>query len=282
MRVQEALREGQRLLAAIDPGEAAIEAEALLRRALGLDRARLYARLSDPLPAQDCRAFFALVRRRLAREPLAYILGRREFYGLELEVTPAVAVPRPETELLVELALGWLRRQGDRPVLAADVGTGSGAIALALAAHGPPGLRLLATDIEAAALAVACRNAQRLGLAGRVEFVRADLLSPFRGAFHLIVANLPYVPSAELEAAPPEVKREPRLALDGGPDGLGIIARLLEQVPLLLAAGGLLLLEMAPSQAGALAAMARRALPTARIEVHCDLAGRQRVLTAWA
>lgn len=280
MTLREALREGRRLLESIASDEAALEAEALLCHVLGLDRARLYARLSEPLPAQSCRAFLDLVRRRLAREPLSYVLGRREFYGLELEVTPAVAVPRPETELLVETALSWLRGKAGT-VLAADVGTGSGTIALALAAHGPRGLRVVACDISPAALAVARRNARRLGLEGRVDFVLADLLSPLRGAFHLIAANLPYVPTAELEAAPPEVQREPRLALDGGPDGLRVIARLLGQVPPLLAPGGLLLLEMAPHQAQALAEMARAALPEARVQVVRDLSGRERLLAAW-
>ncbi|HXG41731.1 MAG TPA: peptide chain release factor N(5)-glutamine methyltransferase [Dehalococcoidia bacterium] len=277
MTLREALRKGRRLLEAIDPDEAAIEAEALLCHVLGVDRAGLYARLPDPLPRQQCRAFFRLVRRRLAREPLAYILGRREFYGLTLEVTSAVAIPRPETELLVEAAISWLAGKAGT-VLAADVGTGSGAIALALAAQGPPSLRVVATDLSAAAVEVACRNARRLGLAERVEFVLSDLLSPFRGTFHLVVANLPYVPTSELEAAPPEVRREPRLALDGGPDGLRVIARLLEQVPPLLSPGGLLLLEMAPHQSEALTAMAQAALPGARLEVLRDLSGRQRAL----
>ncbi len=278
MTLAEALREARRLLAPVAPDEAAIEAEALLCHVLHLDRAALYTRLSEQLSPANSDAFFALVRRRLARDPLAYLLGRREFYGLELEVTPAVAVPRPETELLVDVALGWLRRHARDSTLAVDVGTGSGAIALALAAHGPPGLRLLATDISRAAVALARRNARRLGLDGRAEFVVADLLSPFRARFDLVVANLPYVPTAELATAPPEVRREPPLALDGGPDGLRVIARLLEQVPPLLAEGGLLLLEMAPHQAGPLAELARRALPEATLEVHRDLAGRERLL----
>lgn len=282
MTAQEALREGRRLLARVAPDEAAIEAEALLCHVLGLDRSRLYSQLHEPLSPAQREAFFSLLRRRLDREPLAYLLGRREFYGLDLEITPAVAVPRPETELLVDTALEWLRGSTGAPALAVDVGTGSGAIALALAAHGPPGLRLVATDLSARALAVARRNALRLGLAGRVQFVLADLLAPFRCRFGLVVANLPYVPTAELEAAPPEVRREPRMALDGGPDGLRVIARLLEQAPCRLAEGGLLLLEIAPHQGRALAEMARAALSRARVEVRRDLAERERALVVHA
>lgn len=278
LTVREALRQAARCLAPHSGDEAHLEAELLLCHVLGLDRARLYQHLPAPLPAGAARRYDELLRRRLAGEPLAYMLGRREFFGLELEVGPAVLVPRPETELLAELALSWL---ASRPAArwAMDVGTGCGAIALALAAYAPAGLGIVASDISGEALALARRNALRLGLAGRLHLIQADLLGPVRGPLDLLVANLPYVPTAELAAAPPEVRREPRIALDGGPDGLRVVARLLEQAPARMASGGLLLLEIAPDQAEAASALARRAFPGARPSLHRDLSGAVRALS---
>jgi len=281
VKVGEAVAWARRLLEGAGVPEAPLEAELLVAHALGLGRAALYARLVEPLPGGAFRRLACLVGRRLSREPLPYVLGRREFYGLELAVTPVAMIPRQETELLVELALRWLwARPGPRLVV--DVGTGCGAIALAIARHAPPGVRVLATDVSAAALALARENARRLGLASRLEWVLADLLAPFRGPLDLVVANPPYVSTAELAQAPPELRWEPRRALDGGPEGLRETSRLLAQTPSRLAPGGALVLELAPQRAEAVLALARRHLPGARLELHHDLAGQPRALLAQA
>ncbi len=167
------------------------------------------------------RLLRSLLERRLAHEPTAYIVGRREFYGLDLETTPAALIPRPETELLVREAIARRRE----PLLIVDVGTGNGAIAVALAVHLPQAA-LVAIDLSRGALALAVRNARRHGVESRVSFLQADLLAPLAQPADIIVANLPYVCTADWEALPPEIREhEPRCALDGGPDGLREIGR---------------------------------------------------------
>lgn len=275
MTLQEALQAGVRALREVSD-EANLEAELLLCHALGNDRVHLYQRLQEDLPAESNDRYTELLGRRLAHEPTAYILGRREFYGLELEVTPEALIPRPETELLVERALAFLR---ERPApLIADVGTGSGAIALALAANLPADARVLAIDSSQAALQLAHRNAGRLGLAGRIELTQGDLLGAQREALDAIVANLPYVRTADWESALPEVRHEPRAALDGGPDGLQIITRLLEQAPPLLKPGGAVFLEIGEGQGTEARQLALQSFPDAAIAVHPDLAGLDRIV----
>ena len=275
MTLQEALQAGVRALREVSD-EANLEAELLLCHALGSDRVHLYQRLQEDLPAELNVRYTELLRRRLSHEPTAYILGRREFYGLELEVTPAALIPRPETELLVERALAFLH--GRSAPLVADVGAGSGAIALALAANLPADARILATDSSQAALQLARRNAERLGLAGRIEFVEGDLLDAQRDPLDAIVANLPYVRTADWESALPEIRHEPRAALDGGPDGLRVIARLLEQAPPLLKPGGAVFLEIGEGQGAEARQLALQSFPDAAIAVHSDLAGLDRIV----
>jgi release factor glutamine methyltransferase len=279
------LRRAVAELSAASIEDASLEAEVLLRHALGLDRAQLYARLSEELPPGGRTAFEALVARRLRREPTAYITGQREFYGLMLDVTPAAPIPRPETELLVDEALAQARRlrHAYRGPHMVDVGTGCGAIALAVAMHLPVA-RLTAIDASQDALKLARRNAERLGLSGRVRFALGDLLSPLAGyarrdAADIVVANLPYVPSCEWEGLAPEIRRyEPRAALDGGPDGLRLIERLLGQAPTHVRSPGALILEIGHDQAEAVAGLALQAFPTAAIAVKKDLASLDRAV----
>lgn len=279
MTVQEALRDASRSLALVAGEEAALEAELLLCHALSIDRAHLYQRLRDELNRESDRAFQRLLERRLAHEPAAYILGRKEFYGLEFEVTPAAIIPRPETEILVEAVLAFARSLAPDPIRVADVGTGGGAIAVALAANLPPAVQLIALDSSREALALAHRNAERHRLADRIEFLRGDLLAPLPSPVDAIVANLPYVTTAAWEALPPESRdHEPRPGLDGGPDGLRLIERLLRQTPPYLRPGGGLFAEIGDEQGAAAAALAREAFPDARVEVRPDLAGLDRVL----
>jgi release factor glutamine methyltransferase len=214
---------------------------------------------------------------------MAYILGERAFYDRVLSVTPDVLIPRPETELLIELALDWARARSHHhpgePLRIADVGAGSGAIAVTLAAH-LPGADVWAVDVSAAAVEIARQNAARGGVAGRVRLVRGDLLVPLidvGAQVDLIAANLPYIPSAEVDHLP-VARHEPRLALDGGPDGLVLIAALLADAPRNLAPGGTMLLEMQYDQGPAIHLLAERILPGARISVLTDLAGLPRLV----
>ena len=276
MKLAQALHEATEALRAAGIEDARLEAEVLLRHTLHLDRAHLYARLQEDLSPADQAAFHSLLARRLAREPTAYIVGQREFYGLDLETTPAALIPRPETELLVEEALARARRF-ERPLIV-DVGTGNGAIAVALAVHLPQAV-LVAIDLSREALALAVRNARRHGVEGRIIFLQADLLAPLAQTVDLIVANLPYVRSGDWEALPPEIREhEPRAALDGGPDGLREIERLLEQAPSCLRAGGSLLVELGPPQAAPALALARRCFPGAAARILPDAAGLDRLL----
>lgn len=291
MTIAEALHNAQARLRAAGIEDAALEAEVLLCHALRLCREELFVRLREPLPAKARQTFEALVARRLAHEPTAYIRGRKEFYGLELACTPAALIPRTESELLVEEALGWLRarehgtrnrEQDPSPPRAADVGTGNGAIAVALAAHAPE-CRVVAIDTSRPALALARRNAEAHGVADRIAFVQGSLLSPLRGGFDLIAANLPYVPTRTYQQLPPEIREhEPELALHAGRRGTALIEALLARAAPHLRPGGLLLAEHAWNQGGRLREAARAAFPEARIETKRDLAGRERVLVVEA
>lgn len=252
-----------------------IEAQALLAHVLGVSRAYLLAHPEQPLNESALESLARLLRRLEQGEPLPYVLGRQEFYGLPIKVTPAVLIPRPETEVLVEYALAWLRENPSRRA-ATDVGTGSGCIAISLAYH-ISNLKVLALDRSRAALQVAQENVRHFGLMNRVYLVQADLLNPVDTSFDLICANLPYIPTSRLPTLR-VTDYEPLEALDGGPKGLNLIQRLLEQAPYCISAGGLLLIEIDASQAEVLPALARRLFPRARIEVRPDLAGLPRLL----
>lgn len=218
MNTAEAARDARERLAAAGVPDAAFEAELLVRTAAGLTRAQFFA--GRPFPDDARGELEALLTRRLQREPAAHLIGVREFYELAFEVGRDVLVPRPETELLVELALAEAR-SGEVII---DVGTGSGAIAVATARHLAGRAMVTATDVSPAALAYARRNARRNG--ANVAFARADLLAPFARA-DIVLANLPYIPAGEIDQLEPEVSRwEPRVALDGGADGFALIRRL--------------------------------------------------------
>ena len=247
--------EGARRLAEAGLPTARQDAEWLLAAVLGRERFALYLEPKEAVVEAAGRRFHVLVARRADHEPLQHLLGYEDFRGLRLRVTPDVLIPRPETEGLVEWALELL---GPAPLLLADIGTGSGAIACALAAARPDA-RVLATDTSPAALAVAEGNVRALGLADRVRVVAGDLLEPLAGKLgtvDMIVANAPYLPTGILPSLPREVFAfEPRQALDGGPDGMDVIRRLLTAAPAALRPGGRLVLEIGEDQAGPLAAL---------------------------
>ena len=278
--LREALTGARSQIEALGSDEAALEAELLLMHALGVDRAPLYARLQDPLKADVSETFEALLKRRLAHEPVAYITGHREFFGLDFEVSPAALIPRPETETLVELTLAFAREhRGD--ITIADIGTGAGTIAISLASQ-LASARITATDVSQEALELARRNAKQLGVSERIDFRPGDLLWPLESPVEILVANLPYVTTAQWQPMPPEIREhEPHSALDGGVDGLDIIRRLLNDAPSRLAPNGALFCEIGDWQGDTVRSLAAKAFPNARIEVHPDLAGRDRVLAVY-
>jgi release factor glutamine methyltransferase len=227
----------------------------LARHALGWDRARLLADGRGPAPAGFEARYEPMVDRRVRREPVAFITGHKEFWGLDFEVSPDVLIPRPETEFIVEEVLR--RRPAARVRHVVDVGTGSGCLAIALA-HEYPGARLTAVDISARALAVAARNAARNGVADRVRFVCADLLEPFTMRADVIVANPPYVP-AGVELSPDITRHEPAVALYSGTEGLTALERLLSSARAQLADDGLFVVEFGFGQDDRVADLAARA-----------------------
>jgi release factor glutamine methyltransferase len=274
------LREATKRLERAGIEDAPLEAELLLAHALGVSRAQLFARLAGELPSTQRTAFEALLRRRLAHEPLAYITGHREFYGIDLLCSPAALIPRPETELLVDLALQWVEGQGSRvkaPVIV-DVGTGSGAIAIAIAANAPR-TRVVAIDTSAEALELATTNAERVGVVDRVMFVQGSLLEPLRGQANVIVANLPYIPDDVYASLPAEIRdHEPEAALRAGPRGTELIESFLTQSGDALAPGGLLVAEHAWDQGEALRETAAAIFTDMRIETRRDMSRLDRAL----
>jgi release factor glutamine methyltransferase len=261
-----------------------LEGELLLAHQLGCRRIDLYLRHDQPLTAAELARFKAAVLRRARREPLAYITGRCAFWSLELAVSPAVLIPRPETEGLVEAALEHLppAGAGHHPPRVLELGTGSGAVILALAVERPAAW-LAASDRSLPALALARANARRNHLEGRVRFFLGDLLAPLAAGagFDLILSNPPYVPSAEIPRLQPEVARhEPPLALDGGPDGLRVLEAILRQAAAHLKPGGVLLLEIGHDQRERLACMLGDLPQWREPEFRADLCGHDRILSA--
>jgi release factor glutamine methyltransferase len=270
--------EAARVLAAAGVDAPEWDAERLVRHVLGWDRAALLASPGHAVPGPEAERFATLVRRRASREPLQYILGTQAFWKHDFLVTPAVLIPRPETELLVETSLHLLE-DVDRPRIV-DVGTGSGCIALSLAFERPDA-ELHATDVSGPALRVARQNARRLGLDRRVTFHEGQLLEPVRGQeVQLVVSNPPYVDPSERERLAPEVRdHEPALALFPPGDALAIYRRLVPAAARALRPGGALAVEIAPALPEAVSALFREAgfLEPSVLE---DLAGRPRVVRA--
>ena len=255
---------------------ARLDAELLVAHALSMERLDVYLQYDRPLADHDLDTVRVLLRRRGRGEPIAYLTGRREFYGRSFRVTPAVLIPRPETETLVERALKVAREQGGE-LRIADLGTGSGCLACTLAAE-LPGATVIASDVSAAALTVAAENAEALGVAGRVLFVEGGWTEGLVADLDLVVSNPPYVTSAEIEELPRDVTFEPRLALDGGPDGLDAYRDLLPAVALRAPRVSWVGLEVDSRRADAVAEISRRVWPEAAIVIVDDLTRRPRVV----
>ena len=283
--VGQALRAAARRLNAARLDSPRLAAEALLAHTLNLNRAQLLARLERPLHIDQLGSFQTLVDRCESGEPLAYVLGHREFYALDFLVDRRVLIPRPETELLVETAIHIASaRSGTRTTAhsIADIGTGCGAIAVTLAVH-LPHTRIMATDISPEAVDVALQNARRHGVADRITFQIGDLLQPIDAPVDLIAANLPYVRSTEWAHLAQSIRGyEPAIAFDGGSDGLEMVGRLLREAPGALRPGGCILLEIGAAHGEAALELARDSFPRSDIAIRADYAGRDRLLAVEA
>ncbi len=257
-------------------------AELLLAHVLGCERIELYTRYGYVPDDRQRAELRALVRRAAAGEPIAYLIGHREFFGLDFTVTPDVLIPRPETEVLVERTIELVRQSGSSLRMILDLGTGSGCIAVALARH-LPDARLCASDISHAALAVARTNAERHGVANRIELRCGDLFEPWadRLPFDVIVTNPPYISEAELPALPPTVRQyEPRESLVAGPDGLAVVRRILGGIHQALRPGGHLLCELAWNQADAARQLFEQLGGWQSLRTYRDALNHERVLHA--
>lgn len=255
-----------------------LDAEVLLSHVLGEKRIYLYVNFDKPLQKEELAAYREMVKRRAAREPVAYIIGERDFMGLTFAVSPAVLVPQPDTETLVGAAMDRLKgKDGER---IADIGTGSGAVALSLL-HYMPSITAAAVDISKDALLVAKANATELGVEARVTFHEGDLLAPLAGEkFTAIVSNPPYIPHADIEGLEPEVKAEPHAALDGGEDGLDFYRRLIDGAGEFLEDNGFLAVEVGIDEAAEVVKLAE-AGGWGRTETIADLSGIDRVVVLW-
>jgi release factor glutamine methyltransferase len=259
-----------------------LNAELLLAQCLGFSRETLYANLRREIQTEEKKALDELLRRRMAGEPLQYLLGHQEFWSVDLKVDPRVLIPRPETEVLVDQALSILATPSGRVPRVLDIGTGSGAIVIALTNEFEE-IFAVATDISHEALQVARENARKVGVDQRIRFVRGDLLYPFRpltdGVFDLILSNPPYVCRSDIEELTREVKdHEPRVALDGGEDGLDFYRQMSRQVPSYLREGGWLLVEIGQGQGAEISALWEQSGCFRVPELVRDLSGIERVI----
>jgi len=287
-RTGDLLRDGAERLRAAGSETARLDAELMLAHAVGVGRTAIVAHAEAPVGADAARAYQAAIERRSAGEPVAYIRGIKEFHGLAFFVDSRVLIPRPETERIVDLGVAEVtRRLGARglvvePLRVVDVGTGSGAVAVALAAalrrrNALETVEITATDISADALDVAKANAVAHAVGDRIAFALADLLPPTVAEFEIVLANLPYVRADAMALLPPPTTFEPPVALDGGPDGLAVIGRLVDRLPSVLALGGIAMLEIGADQGEAIVALVEERLPGWTCVVEADLSGLPRV-----
>jgi len=265
------------ITAGIDAHDTALDAEVLARYALSWDRAQYLSRARDPLPPTFDQDFDLLIRRRCRREPVAQIIGRKEFWGLDITVTPDVLIPRPESELLIETTLALLQDRS-APWYLADVGTGSGCLAVALASeliHA----RVTATDLSPAALSVAKRNATQHGVVNRVSFHHTRTLNAMPGPYDLIVSNPPYVPKSEMASLAPEIKQyEPESALCGGQDGLDPARELIPAARSRLRPGAWLVMEIGTGQDTAVSKIVALEPDLSLVDIGKDLSGTLRAV----
>ncbi|MBP7963640.1 MAG: peptide chain release factor N(5)-glutamine methyltransferase [Caldilineaceae bacterium] len=282
MQIRHALAQAVHALSATHGESPRLDAHLLLAHLLGVDRAWLFAHDDHLLPPETAQAFTDLVARRLAHTPVAYLTGHRDFFGLSFHVDPRVLIPRPETELLVEAVLDFVKSHPSVSSVA-DVGTGSGIIGVTLGVQAP-GLVIYAVDASADALAVAQANAAALlpAQARPITFLHGDLLAPLPGPVDIIAANLPYIPAAAYATLQPNVRdHEPAAALLSGVDGLDHIRRLLAAAPAFLRPHGAIFLEIGHDQGASVQALAQALIPGCQVHLTQDLAGLDRLVKIW-
>ena len=280
MTVRDILNESTKALEAADIPSARLDAEVLLSFCLGCDRLEFYKNPVMTISETQLNAFRNLIARRLQWEPVAYITGRKEFWSFTLEVNSSVLIPRPDTEIIIEEALNIYRNFTSLPVRILDIGTGSGAIVIALAKE-IPGAKVVATDISIAALSLAQKNAATLGLKEKIDFRQGNLFEPVDGLFDIIVSNPPYIAAKEYEELPVSVKAfEPREALFAGESGLGFYEKLIYQAAGFLQKNGWLLLEIGAKQEAGIRGIIEGSGFYDSIEMRRDYAGLPRVIKA--
>jgi release factor glutamine methyltransferase len=284
--VHQALHRASDHLNSAGVDQASLDAELLLAEVMQERREQLHAYPERKLPQEVYSQFWEWVKRRAAREPVAYILGRKEFWSLEFEVSPAVLIPRPETELMVESVLEWQNSRSDPDSLRIlDLGTGPGTLAVTLA-HEIPQARVTAVDCSPMALQTALKNAQTHGVVNRVDFVEGDILGDWNflktGQWDVVLANPPYISTQDFPGLIPDVSHyEPRLALDGGSDGLDFYRRIVPEASTRLGEGGVLVLEVGDTQATAVLQEVERCGEYEMENVKPDYSGRDRLVWAW-
>ena len=275
--IRQALQETHRGLEAIGIPDSRLEAEVMVMNVMRLPRQDIFAHQEDEVSGQQERELAEMVRRRLTREPLAYILGYKEFYGINLLVNSNVLIPRPETETMVEHALFMaLMGMESRELVVADVGTGTGNIAINLAIH-LPAAHIYALDVEDAVLDVTSYNIRAHNVADRITLAKGDLLEPLPEPVDLVVANLPYIPTRRIPTLQPEIQWEPSGALDGGDEGLDLLRRLISQADSKLKEQAVMLLELDPEQVAPVETFVKEYLPGATTSVEQDLARQDRI-----
>lgn len=258
--------------------EGRLEAELLLSHVLDLSKTEIHTKLDEKLSLKQSRELDSLIQRRLNHEPIAYIMGHKEFFGLEFYVTPDTLIPRPETELLVEKALEIAKERSLQGGLIADIGTGCGAIAISLAVC-LTNIEVYGIDISPTALEVAASNSKKHHVSNRIDLIEGDLLEPLPQPVDIILANLPYISDCRMRELSDDIRVfEPHVALSGGPDGIYEIRRLLDQAGEKLCAGGALLLEISSEQKATVTSLALKYFPEAAVEVISDLSGYERVI----
>lgn len=280
--IQQARRKATGTLRDAGIDTAALDARVLMGYILDVSRTELLLRDPDPISPGDLKRYSALVDQRSTGVPIAYLVGHREFMGLQFATAPGVLVPRPDTEPLVEWGLGWLESHTEATVV--DIGTGSGAIAIATAAYAPSTWngRMIATDVSEEALTIARSNADALlpsAKHARLEFALGSLAGPLSGPIDLVLTNLPYLTPEQI-AGNPDLRHEPSLALDGGEDGLDFVRLVIDDLPRILAPNGAAGFEIDPAQSAEVQNLLRTALPHHHVHVVHDLAGDERHIVA--
>jgi release factor glutamine methyltransferase len=271
--LKQALQKAREILLTHHIENSSLTAEVLLRHTLNLSRVQLYQQLDIEMTSNQMEVLENLIRRHVDGEPVAYIVGHKEFYGIDFFVDNRALIPRPETEMLVDKVLEIARNKEITAI--ADIGTGSGAIAVALALNLAE-VRIFATDVSALALELALQNCQRHGLLDKICLLEGDLLEPLPGPVDIIIANLPYIKESELNE--PSIRYEPRLALNGGPDGLDQIRRFCSRVREKLKSGGSLLMEIGLGQIEAVSSQLHSSFPEVRITIFKDFNRIERIV----